>query len=631
MATVTKTIGTSGRDYSTLQAWEDDLDDGTNAANDTTAYSSSDDAVGEVYNDSTFDELCTINGGGTVGLSSITLRGATGERHDGTAGTGARIVASTNARGIIVAGTITTTVAWLELDGGGFLQGSSTTGMLDADQAQVVYFANCLVHDTTNTGTNFQVFSRLGSFSVQHFINLICYDHAETGTSTGRALCLIGSAVGGRDTEIINCTVYKVTNDGGSGDAIGISVGDDTGSGIRNCISMGMTGTSSGTKTAFSPSFSNAYCDHNMSDDTSASGTGSLTSKVVADQFVSTTDGAEDLHLKSGADAIDAGSDVGTSPTGVNIDIDGRDRDAEGDVWDIGADEYVSAGTDVTITPSALNITSEVKTPSGEVRKFPSVLAVNFYCGEGDGLPNVPVVMFHGTTLDIGVDLLSPTVDAAGNKTVSPSTLTITAAVQTPSKEVRVSPDSLTLLAQLLGPGYTILVVPDVLDVETSVLSPSINTGSGVTVTPSTLQIVSQVLSPGKKVDITPSLLDVTVGLQSPGLTVDAIVTPSVLNIAMALLAPSVAASGNVTITPSALNIAAAVQAPGKYVSIAPQVQEIVSEVLSPSLVIDKIVSVSTLEIVCSVKAPGIDAGGVYVRLRGPRIHDLIKQTLEVE
>ena len=59
---------------------------------------------------------------------------------------------------------------------------------------------------------------------------------------------------------------------------------------------------------------------------------------------MSTTGGSEDLHLKAGADAIDAGTDLGTTPTGVNYDIDGRDRDAEGDVWDIGADEYVAVG-----------------------------------------------------------------------------------------------------------------------------------------------------------------------------------------------------------------------------------------------------------------------------------------------
>jgi len=82
---------------------------------------------------------------------------------------------------------------------------------------------------------------------------------------------------------------------------------------------------------------------NNLSSDTSASGTGSLTSKAASNQFVSTTGGSEDLHLKAGADAIDAGTDLGTTPTNVNYDIDNRDRDALGDTWDIGSDEYVAA------------------------------------------------------------------------------------------------------------------------------------------------------------------------------------------------------------------------------------------------------------------------------------------------
>jgi hypothetical protein len=78
---------------------------------------------------------------------------------------------------------------------------------------------------------------------------------------------------------------------------------------------------------------------YNMSSDATASGTGSLTSKTASDQFVSTTN---DFHLKVGADAIDAGTDLG-SP--YNVDIDGNTRTAP---WDIGADEYVAAGNAVS-------------------------------------------------------------------------------------------------------------------------------------------------------------------------------------------------------------------------------------------------------------------------------------------
>ena len=47
MATVTKSIGTSSRDYSTISAWEADLNDGS-------IYSNGDTAVVEMYADSPF-------------------------------------------------------------------------------------------------------------------------------------------------------------------------------------------------------------------------------------------------------------------------------------------------------------------------------------------------------------------------------------------------------------------------------------------------------------------------------------------------------------------------------------------------------------------------------------------------
>ena len=51
-------------------------------------------------------------------------------------------------------------------------------------------------------------------------------------------------------------------------------------------------------------------------------GSNSVTNVTLSDQFVSTVSGAEDLHLASTSDAIDAGADLGTTPAGVQYDID---------------------------------------------------------------------------------------------------------------------------------------------------------------------------------------------------------------------------------------------------------------------------------------------------------------------
>ena len=89
---------------------------------------------------------------------------------------------------------------------------------------------------------------------------------------------------------------------------------------------------------------SDASSDYNISSDTTANNTNDTASVSAGDLFVSITPGSEDLHLKSGATAIDDGVDLGTTPSGVQFDIDNDDRDTLAVTWDIGADEYVAAG-----------------------------------------------------------------------------------------------------------------------------------------------------------------------------------------------------------------------------------------------------------------------------------------------
>lgn len=99
----------------------------------------------------------------------------------------------------------------------------------------------------------------------------------------------------------------------------------------RNNISMGSI---IADFTVGSTSTSNS--SKNMSSDATAFGSSSLTSKTASNQF--TTLGS-DFHLKSGADAIDAGADLSATFT---TDIDGAIRSG---TWDIGADEYAGGGS----------------------------------------------------------------------------------------------------------------------------------------------------------------------------------------------------------------------------------------------------------------------------------------------
>lgn len=311
--TVTQSIGTASRDYSTITAWEADLDNGG-------IYSSGDDAVGECYNDSAFDEFVTINGGGTVGLNSVKLTVPSAERHDGTAGTGARNVRTGN---LAFLATVACTIEWLEIDMG------QTYGLTVVDFRSGGTAGNLLVHGLGNSsGNHNNAIANLSTGTVD-FINCMVYD-VYNATSNKWSRSYLKASSGG--TDCYNCTSHDVV-----ADTTGQAHGYYSITTATNCIGTDTGGTAS-TTNDFTSIGTPSY---NLSSDATASGTGSLTNKAAADQFVSTS--PVDLHLKSGADAIDAGTDLGTTPTGVNIDIDGRDRDAEGDTWDIGAHEFVAA------------------------------------------------------------------------------------------------------------------------------------------------------------------------------------------------------------------------------------------------------------------------------------------------
>src|SRR5262249_25313543 len=81
MGIVTKTIGTSGRDYSTVQAWEDAL-----PANLVTDGNSQ---VGQCFNDSEFTvagDILTISGETTDASHTITITTGSGQSFRDNAG-----------------------------------------------------------------------------------------------------------------------------------------------------------------------------------------------------------------------------------------------------------------------------------------------------------------------------------------------------------------------------------------------------------------------------------------------------------------------------------------------------------------------------------------------------------------
>lgn len=321
MATVTKSIGTSSRDYSTITSWEADLDNGA-------VYSASDDAVGECYNDSAFDEQIDINGGTTIGLTSITLGPASGEGHDGTAASGVRLTptADDNGTALNINNEITT-VYQIEVDYGGLR--SINCVIMNG----VCTVSRLILHDVVRSNGVSGI--SLTGLSGGIIFDSIIYD---IESSNGSAYGISEVSGSTRTRDILNNTVYNCVNTV-TNSALGIGIQETTAGANKtytNNISCGNSGDDIDVNGATSTE------SYNISSDSTAAGTGSITGVTTADQFVSTTGGSEDLHLKSGSDALEAGTDLGTTPTGVNIDIDGCDRNGpDNTVWSIGAHQKI--------------------------------------------------------------------------------------------------------------------------------------------------------------------------------------------------------------------------------------------------------------------------------------------------
>ena len=339
MATVIETIGTAARDRSTITLWEA-------AINNTTYPTAGTVAKGECYDDSAFDESVVLNASAS-NVDEIILSVQANERHDGTAGTGARIVRGTFSDTYILSiEEENISVEWLEVDQNqitGGAAGYTLNGAESANQTNLNW-RNMIVHGTRfSSSWSRAILALVNDSGTHNTLNCIVYDVESPGNRDAGGIVTINA---GRTTNVLNNTVHDVYTNSNADPAYCFEVFDQALFTCKNNVGTDPVNDGTFGQACYSNStYSNADVSHNLASDTSASGTGSLDSKASADQFVSTTAGSEDLHLKTGADAIDAGTDLGTTPTGVNIDIDGRDRDAEGDTWDMGADEFVSAAS----------------------------------------------------------------------------------------------------------------------------------------------------------------------------------------------------------------------------------------------------------------------------------------------
>lgn len=344
------------RYYSTITLWEAGLDD-------TGLYSSGDDAVGECYDDSTFNEQVTINDGDTVGLDSVTLSVASGERHDGTAGSGARLVLTGNLSGgqskvlFDIDYEMDVTVEWLEFDGAGYGGTGSNTYIFDLGGVDTASdyktVSKCIIHHFSNKYKCYTIRTH-DTRSDYKINNNFIYNMQSSNAGSSAADNVAIEIYNPRNNSYYhNNTIHDLwTRDAvdESGDIVMIETDNDAQAFCNNNLVTGPGRNAGGV--CFDSADPTGDYSNNLSSDDTADGTDCLINKSAADQYESSTVDSEDLHLKSGADAIGAGKDVGTTGD-ANVDINGRDRHSEGDTWDIGAHQTEPAAA-ATANPAFL-------------------------------------------------------------------------------------------------------------------------------------------------------------------------------------------------------------------------------------------------------------------------------------
>lgn len=331
--TVTKSIGTSSRDYSTIALWEDDTDNTSLVAADEIR-------VGECYNDSEFTSGFTIAGATTDATRYRKLTAASGQSfydhankltnpltYDQTKGVGIKSTVNF-ATAFCLLSEDNSTVERLQMLGA---NSSGSNGVFSITTNSVV--RNCIIKATaTRQQGNNQSATLSIIFALGKAINCaIIADAAATGWGVKMAYLSAGAG-------LYNCTVVGAS-DGSFVSSTAIAT-VSANAVVKNCAVFGpWTSITSGTFAAAS--------NYNATDAGSIDGANSLSSLTFASQFQVVTVSGEDFRAVGAGSLDGAGTPDSTNTAG--LDIIGQTRDVSTPT--IGAWEVVAAAGATRGTP----------------------------------------------------------------------------------------------------------------------------------------------------------------------------------------------------------------------------------------------------------------------------------------
>lgn len=323
--------GTFKRTYSTITAWELDLDN-------TAIYSSGDDAIGECYKDSNFNEAFTINGGGTVGLDSVKLTAPAGQRHDGTAGSGVVNVYNSGTQSTSVISRQNTTISFLEYHMGSNSVNNRACTVESTAYTNIIFSQN-IIHNLTGSFPIAVLFATGNSSSDTRYCHNNLFYDIDDSDDRVKALLVQGSY----PLKVWNNTTYLIRTGSGSKNAYSFACNNSsTAMEVKNCLAIMTSSTGS---EAFALNY-NSDSDYNGSDFSTATGGSNDLTSLSTSVFEDYSASPPEFALASGASPIDAGVDLGTT-AGVNIGIGGRDRSSDS-AWSMGAFQPIPTGVTVS-------------------------------------------------------------------------------------------------------------------------------------------------------------------------------------------------------------------------------------------------------------------------------------------
>ena len=210
--TFTKTVGTTGRDYSTLTLAEADI---ATFATSADLVANDENVVFNIFADSVFDEHLVVDGQTTDATRNITFQADSTNRHDCTYDSGVVLAPSTNGHCIQVNDDYTV-IDGLQIE---CANGSSDEAIRVNTPGHGVVIKNCILEGGTHTD-NDGVYTGnwdIGQTAPMVVTNCLFYGFLRAGLHTQ-----IFNQVKTQDVDVINCTFidcdiaygYRIDNSG---------------------------------------------------------------------------------------------------------------------------------------------------------------------------------------------------------------------------------------------------------------------------------------------------------------------------------------------------------------------------------------------------------------------------------